>query len=118
MRVLRYVRCFGKVSDCSKTSDSDSLGGIQTDGQLEAVFQKRKKDEFANCPEKNINFDLPSFEGFDHGQVLIVLRGEFQKEPSIKIYGIENAGMPQLLKLWVTDISILIVRYSCITVKM
>ena len=106
VRVLRYVRCFGKVSDCSKTSDSDSIDGIQTDGQLEAVFQKRKKDEPANCPDMNINFDLPYFGGFDHGQVLVVVRGEFEKEPSIKIYGIENTGEPQLLTLWVTDVSV------------
>ena len=55
-----------------------------------------KSDEA--CQDKSIYFDLSIADEFDHGQILIILRGTKIKRPPIKIYGdVEEGNLHFLL---------------------
>ena len=53
---------------------------------------KEDGKKYDACRDKSIYFDLSIDDEFDHGQILIILRGPQIKKPSIKIYGDVGEG--------------------------
>ena len=53
---------------------------------------KEDGKSYEACQDKSIYFDLSIADEFDHGQILIILRGPKIKRPPIKIYGDVEEG--------------------------
>ena len=81
------------VSKCSAASKSESkvLHPILTNGKLVGRY-KEDGESYEACRDKKIYFDLSIDDEFDHGQILVILRGPTIKRPSIKIYGDVDEG--------------------------
>ena len=74
------------------TCDGAASFGIETSGRLEASF-KNEPDGERTCQLRGWNFDIPYADTFNHGQILVQIKGIIQQQPPIKIFGIADTSM-------------------------